>query len=97
MGSPVVLTWKSLIVPAAGLTTPARSTLTASPALMASCRGIAAVPLVKKLPEATKFHPSVWSLTSTPETLVKFVGPATSLRSMSPPTVTASAARKPTV
>ncbi len=88
---------KSLIVTAAGLMTPARVTVTKSPAAMALLKIIMAVPFDSADPVATKCHPCGVSDTSTPVTAVKLVGPAVSLRVISPPTFAAVEALKVTV
>ena len=80
-GSPAVATVKSPIIPGeGGLVTLATRTLMLSPALTASCNGIVADPMLYTASVATKCQFWVVSITKVPVTLVKFVGPALSVR-----------------
>ena len=95
--SEVVDTLKSLMVAAGGLVTLASMTVMESPPTMASLSGMEIVPLASATPAATKCQPWVVSITSTPVTAVKLVGPAVSAKLTSPPAPSELEALKLTV
>ncbi len=95
--SEVVETLKSDIVWAAGLVTLTRVSTIESPALIVKLVGSVADPLAKAAPVTTIVRDWVVSLSETPVTVAKLVGPVVSLKKTSPPAVSALDVRKLTV